>query len=59
MPTCVWQRYDSKYRLERDLRSNTKIKQGLINNSYQNENRSKIKIPYEHMIGDQVLLETL
>jgi hypothetical protein len=56
MSTCVWQRYDSQYYLQRKLGSNTKKKTGHNNNSNQKENKSQI--PYEYKVGDQVLLET-
>jgi hypothetical protein len=35
-----------------------KRKQDIINNSNQKENKSESQIPYEYMVGDQVLLET-
>jgi hypothetical protein len=57
-PTCVWQRYDPQYCLQSKLGSNTKRKQGIINNSNQKGNKNKSQIPYEYKIGDQVLLET-
>jgi hypothetical protein len=56
MSTCVWQRYDPQYFLQRKLGLNTKRNQGIINKSNQKENKSQI--PYEYKVGDQVLLET-
>jgi hypothetical protein len=56
MSTCVWQRYDPQYCLQRKLGLNTKRKQGIINKYNQKENKSRI--PYEYKVGDQVLLET-
>jgi hypothetical protein len=60
MPTCVWQRYDPQYCLHSKfgLTSKETIKQDIINKSNQKENKNKNRIPYEYMVGDQVLLET-
>jgi hypothetical protein len=58
MPTCVWQRFDSQYCLQRKLGSDiiTKKEQDIINKSNQKENKSRI--PYQYKIGDQVVLKT-
>jgi hypothetical protein len=56
MSTCVWQRYDPQYCLQRKLVLNTKRKQDIINKSNQKENNNQI--PYEYKVGNQVLLET-
>jgi hypothetical protein len=56
MSTCVWQRYDPQYFLQRKLGSNTKRYQDIINKSNQKEKASQI--PYEYKVGDQVLVQT-
>jgi hypothetical protein len=56
MSSCVLQRYDPQYCLQRKLGLNTKRKQEIIHSSNQKENKSQI--PYEYKVGDQVLLET-
>jgi hypothetical protein len=35
-----------------------KLKQDIINKSNQKENKNNSQIPYEYMVGDQVLLES-
>jgi hypothetical protein len=58
MSTCVCQRYDPQYYLQRKLGLNTKRKQDIVNKSNQKENKNKSQIPYEYKVRDQVLLET-
>jgi hypothetical protein len=56
MSTCVWQRYDPQYFLQRVLGSNTQKDKGY----YQQVQflKNKCQIPYEYKVGDQLLLET-
>jgi hypothetical protein len=56
MSTCVWQRYDPQYCLQKKWDRIQKLKQDIIKKSNQKENKSQI--PYEYKVGDQVLLET-
>jgi hypothetical protein len=55
MSTCVWQRYDAQYCLQREFRLNAKKKTGHhqeFQSTRKQENNSRI--PYEYKVGDQV-----